>query len=210
MKLTHAQQELVAIGASVGSGCHPCLTYHLAEAARAGLAREAIFQALADAECVKRSAYNEQAVLGRELLNEEAELPPSCCEDTSAEKEYVSLGSAIGANSIAQFQKHAGQAQQVGIDPAAIAEAVTIARQVQARAAEITAEESARIASEAPPKHAPVFLTADVVSAGSEEACGDDCACNEAPAAAETASACGCGEDERVPVVAGTAPGKCC
>ncbi|MEX2374922.1 MAG: carboxymuconolactone decarboxylase family protein, partial [Dehalococcoidia bacterium] len=61
MTLTKAEQELVAIGASVGAGCHPCLEFHLREGAGAGLETAILIQAVADAECVKRSAYNELA-----------------------------------------------------------------------------------------------------------------------------------------------------
>ena len=95
MTLTKAQEELIAIGASIGAGCHPCLEYHLSEASKAGLAQSDLLQALADAECVKRSAYDELSVRGRELLAVEAELPPSCCDETNAMKEFVSQADQI-------------------------------------------------------------------------------------------------------------------
>jgi AhpD family alkylhydroperoxidase len=210
MTLTPAEQELVAIGASVGAGCHPCLEYHLAEAARVGLAQSDMIQALADAECVKRSACNELAVRGRELLGEAAELPPSCCDDTNITKELVSVGSAVGANSVAQLRKHVDQAHGVGIDAAQLNHAVEIARNVQRHAAEFTAREASLLTQTVSRGHAPVFLTATASVPAGEESCGADCGCHsEESASAAEAGPC-CGEEIAVPVVAGNVPGKCC
>lgn len=209
MTLTKAEQELVAIGASVGAGCHPCTEYHLAEGAKAGLGQSEISQALADAECVKRSAYNELAARSRELIGESAELPPSCCDDTSIAKEFVSVGSAVGANSIAQLRKHIDQARGVGIDLAQLQSAMEIAQNVQRHAAEFTAKEGALLTQAASGGNAPIFLTASAAAPTSEEACGADCGCHSNESVAE-AGAC-CGDEMAVPVVAGAkAAGKCC
>lgn len=208
MSLTKSEQELVAIGASVGAGCHPCTEYHLAEATRVGIGRDVLLQAVADAECVKRSAYNELAVRSRELLSEAAELPPSCCDDTNMTKEFVSVGSAVGANSLAQLRKHIDQARSVGIDSAKLALAVEVARNVQVHAGEYTAKEAALLTQTPSRGFAPVFLTADAGASESKDACGADCACNSAESVPAEASAC-CGE-EAVPVVAGASAGKCC
>ena len=207
MTLTKAEQELVALGASVGTGCHPCTEYHLVEAEKVGLGRDVLLQAIADAECVKRSAYNEFAVRGRELLGEAADLPPSCCDDTNFAKEFVSLGSAIGANSVAQLRKHVDQARSVGIDLAQLSHAVEIAQNVQRHAAEFTAKKAALLTQSVSRSHAPVFLTVDAVAPKDEASCGTDCGCNAEQSAAQ---AC-CGEEMTIPVGAGAQPaGKCC
>lgn len=209
MNLTRAEQELVAIGASVGAGCHPCLNYHMAEGERAGIQREALFQAVADAECVKRSAYNEQAVFARELLGEKAEMPAACCEDTNVPKELVSLGAAVGANSVAQFQKHADQAGNLGIESERIALAVEAARKVQARAAEITSTEAAQTPAGATATHEPIFLGAEAPATGDNEDCGPGCDCHEVPAASAETGCCGTSEAVTPePVTAGARP--CC
>ena len=210
MTLTKAEQEMVAIGASVGAGCHPCLEYHLAEAATAGIAQPDALQAVADAECVKRSAYNELAVRGRELLGEAAELPPSCCDETSVAKEFVSVGSAIGANSVAQLRKHIDQARGVGIDNAQLNHAVEIARNVQRHAAEATAQEAELLTRPLSAGHAPVFLTASAVAPSSEESCGAECGCHSDEGASKAEATACCGEEMAVPVVAGSSAGKCC
>jgi AhpD family alkylhydroperoxidase len=209
MTLTHAEQELVAIGASVGAGCHPCLEYHLKEGARAGLEAAVLSQALADAECVKRSAYNELAVRGRELLGEAAELPPSCCDETSLAKEFVSVGSALGANSVAQLRKHVEQARGVGIDSAQLSHAIEIAGNVQRHADENTVREAGLLTQVVSATHSPVFLNAPTAGAD-QEACGADCGCHEEQESSVARGGACCGEDA-VPVVAGSrAAGKCC
>jgi AhpD family alkylhydroperoxidase len=211
MTLTKAEQELVAIGASIGAGCHPCTEYHLEEGARAGLTREQLFQALADAECVKRSAYNELVVRSRELLGAEAELPPSCCDDTSIAREFVSVGAAIGANAIGQLRKHIAQARSVGIDLTQLAHAVEIAQNVQRHAADFTAKEAKLLTQPVAAAHAPVFLTAPTSAGGSDAECGPDCGCHEAAAPASAAASACCGDESAIPVaVRNSAPGKCC
>ena len=214
MTLTKAEQELVAIGASIGAGCHPCLEYHLHEGAAAGLEPAILMQALADAECVKRSAYNELAVYGRELLGESADLPPSCCDDTSVTKEFVSVGSALGANSVAQLRKHIDQARGVGIDLTQLKHAIEIAQNVQRHAAEGTVREAELLTQAVGAAHAPVFLMASPLSVG-EQSCGTDCGCHTAESADSSEAAACCAESTAaVPVGttagAASAPGKCC
>ncbi|MDZ7728499.1 MAG: carboxymuconolactone decarboxylase family protein [Dehalococcoidia bacterium] len=205
--MTKASEELVAIGASVGAGCHPCLQYHLSAGREAGLTQDAMNQALADAECVKRSAYNELAVRGRELLGQPAELPAACCDDTNAAKEYVSVGAAVGANSVAQLEKHLGQAREQGIDETQLRQAIEIARNVQHHAGEATARHAERLTAGAA-ANTPVFLTAEGPESGAgEEACGPDCGCNEESAAEQ--SSC-CGEMEAAVPAGAQAGGKCC
>jgi AhpD family alkylhydroperoxidase len=206
--LTTTETELVAIGASIGAGCHPCLEYHLQEGEKAGLGRAVLLQAVADGECVKRSAYNELAVRSRELLGEAADLPPSCCDDTSATKEFVSVGSAVGANSVAQLRKHIEQARTVGIDEAQLIQAIEIAGNVQRHAAAATAREAEALTGVPAQGHSPVFLSAQP-SQVPQEACGSDCACN---AEAETVkSAHDNGEAKQADSeITGATPGKCC
>lgn len=210
MILTKAEQELVSIGASVGAGCHPCLEYHVAEAAKVGLAQAAVLQAIADAECVKRSAYNELAVRGRELLGEAAELPPSCCDDTSVAKEFVSVGSAVGANAVIQLRKHIDQARSVGIDNTQLGAAVEVARNVQRHAGEVTAGEAERLTRAVSASHAPIFLTPTASLASSEESCGAGCSCHAEEAASQSEAGACCGAEAQVAVTASAGQGKCC
>jgi AhpD family alkylhydroperoxidase len=224
MNLNEQQRELVAIGASIGAGCHPCLEHHLGEAARLGLAQPDLLQAVADAECVKRSSYNELAARGRELLGESAELPPSCCDETSVMKEFVSVGSAVGANSVAQLRKHIDQARGVGIGAEQIELAVRIAESIQRHAAEVTAKAAAGLLQPAKQRSSntdPQWLIPAAVTPASDSDCGSDCVCREEsaqPAAVATATvgggisegACGCGDQKQQPAPPASTGGKSC
>lgn len=53
-KLSQAERELVAIGASVASNCIPCVTYHVAKAKKLGLSDAQVSEAIALADKVRQ------------------------------------------------------------------------------------------------------------------------------------------------------------
>jgi AhpD family alkylhydroperoxidase len=176
--LTTAELELASIGASVGAGCQPCLEHHLRAGREAGLSSAQLLQALADAECVKRSAYNQLAAHGRSLLGESVEEPADCCSDSNRAKEFVSIGSAIGANSLANLDKHVAAAKAVGLSEAQIAAAIKVAQSVQRHAASVTADAAAALVRSSVPASTkePIWLTSP--SATEQSACcGPSCGC---------------------------------
>jgi AhpD family alkylhydroperoxidase len=61
-------RELIAIGASIGSNCLPCLRYHFAEAVKAGCTLEEISETIALSKMVKERPINEIYHLAEELL----------------------------------------------------------------------------------------------------------------------------------------------
>lgn len=222
MPLSPTERELVAIGTSVGAGCHPCLEYHLLAGAEAGLPHAALLQALADAECVKRSSYNELATYGRELLHVAVDGPADCCTGSTVEKEFVSIGAAIGANSLANLQRHLDAARTVGLSDVQITTAILAAQTVQRTAAERTAEATAQLVATGPSSSAapPIWLTT-AERAAAAAGCSPDCGCHEQAAAPAThavaGAACACGgacagEEERPtqPADVSAGAGKCC
>lgn len=52
--LTREQTELVALGASLGSNCLPCIAFHIREAQKCGLSSDQIKEALAVADKVRQ------------------------------------------------------------------------------------------------------------------------------------------------------------
>ena len=54
--LSAEQKELVAVAASVGAGCHPCVSHHLKAGAKAGLNGERLLAAVTSAERVTAEA----------------------------------------------------------------------------------------------------------------------------------------------------------
>jgi AhpD family alkylhydroperoxidase len=56
MQLDIRTRELIAIGASVTAGCHPCLKYHTAKATENGVAQEEIVEAIEVGKMVRKGA----------------------------------------------------------------------------------------------------------------------------------------------------------
>lgn len=57
--LTNKEKELVAIGASLGSNCIPCIVYHIEESKRLGITNEQIKEAIAMANKVRKVPADE-------------------------------------------------------------------------------------------------------------------------------------------------------
>jgi AhpD family alkylhydroperoxidase len=53
-KLTERERELVAIGASIGSNCVPCIAYHVGNARKAGLSDAQIEAAVVLSEEIRK------------------------------------------------------------------------------------------------------------------------------------------------------------
>lgn len=54
-RLTAKERELVALGAALGSNCVPCVVFHVGAARKAGLEDEAIAEAVALADRVRKT-----------------------------------------------------------------------------------------------------------------------------------------------------------
>ncbi len=65
--------ELVAIGASIGGNCLPCLRYHFAEAIKNGCTIQEIEEAIKLGRMVKERPINDIYKLADDLLNKENE-----------------------------------------------------------------------------------------------------------------------------------------
>ena len=195
MTLTTTDRELAAIGASVGAGCQPCLEYHVAAGAQAGLAHAALLKAIEDAECVKRDAQVRMAGRARDLLGLTGPSATDCCDDSDRAKELAAVGSAIGANSVANLRKHVAAAIAVGVTPDELDQAIAAARAVQDQAARLTAGEATSIVMAA----LPMVAAVPALGGSPASACGPDCACGDSSSAEAAvasgqpdASPCGC------------------
>ncbi len=74
-KLDGEQRELVAVAASVGAGCHPCVSYHVKAATKAGLTGGRLLGAVTSAERVAGEAVERMAVHARTELGTQATDP---------------------------------------------------------------------------------------------------------------------------------------
>jgi len=67
------QRELIAIGASIGGNCLPCLRYHFAEAVKASCTPEEIAEAIELSKMVKERPIKDIYRLADELLQRKRE-----------------------------------------------------------------------------------------------------------------------------------------
>jgi AhpD family alkylhydroperoxidase len=75
-------KELIAIGASVGAHCQPCLTYHVGEARELGIGEDAIGEAIEVGFMVEKGAFAAMKQHARLVLDNQAETPGgACCPD---------------------------------------------------------------------------------------------------------------------------------
>jgi len=65
--------ELIAIGASIGGNCLPCLRYHFAEALKLGCTIQEIEEAIKIGKMVKERPINDIYKLADDLINREKE-----------------------------------------------------------------------------------------------------------------------------------------
>lgn len=63
-------KKLIAIGASVGANCHPCLEYHVGRALEMGIDREEIEAAVEVGKAVRRGAAGSMDKLALNLVRD--------------------------------------------------------------------------------------------------------------------------------------------
>ena len=141
MPLEQRDKELVAIGASIGSNCEPCITHHLAAGREAGLTQAELDAAVASAHAVRREAVGLLTARIDELLgHRDGAAKPAAIADTSRAYELVALGVSVGANSHPLLRVHIAAALEVGLEVHEIKSALKMAGYVQQHAAALTAE----------------------------------------------------------------------
>lgn len=160
MALEQWEKELVAIGASIGTGCSPCLEHHLRAGRHAGLTEPQLARAIEVAERVHRTADELLSLHSRELLpNLE---PPSRLGQqeppTSHRDQLVALGTSIGSNCHPLLEQRVMGLLDHEVPINHVRSAVKMAQLVQRNAAEITAGKVASIIepAERMPPPAPV------------------------------------------------------
>ena len=85
--LSSSVRELVAIGASIGGNCLPCLRYHFSEALKNGCSLEEISVTIELSKTVKERPMKDIYRLAEELLQRERQTPTPTTpqkEDTNA------------------------------------------------------------------------------------------------------------------------------
>lgn len=68
-RLTHAERELVALGAALASNCVPCIEHHVPQARAAGLSDEQINEAIRMADAIRQVPARKVLAAARALLD---------------------------------------------------------------------------------------------------------------------------------------------
>ena len=141
MALDQKDKELVAIGASIGALCRPCIEHHIPAGREAGLTEPELAQAVEVAEATHRIATELLFRLSDELLlsTEEPAGVPLSPQSTSRLDELAALGASIGANCHPLLEQNITAALQQGLTVSQVRSAIKMAEFVQQHAAEVTA-----------------------------------------------------------------------
>ena len=166
-KLGLEQRELVAIGASVGAGCHPCVSHHIEASRSAGLSGDRLLAATMNAERVMIQAAAWMAAHARSRIGIDA---AAWAEATPLDDQLASLGAALSANDMAAIEGHLLAAAGLGVSRSQLEEAIALAGQVQENAARIHRRAAER-------------LLQSSISPAAAGGCGSDCGCDSSPEA---------------------------
>lgn len=137
------QEELVAVGASVGAGCHPCVRHHIKAAVEAGVDTEQLLTALSSADRIAAEATRRMATHSRGVLG--VDPTASVAAAASLDDTLASFGAAITANDKVAIEAQLAAARAAGASQAQLQEAVQTAAKVQENAARIHLREAERL-----------------------------------------------------------------
>jgi AhpD family alkylhydroperoxidase len=112
--LDEKDQELIAVGASVASGCLPCTKFHLRAAAGAGAGEGDVLQAVRDATAVRKAATGIMARAGGLPADEADQALPAPAGVPSLVRELVKIAAAYTVNCSTGLEGHMATARALG------------------------------------------------------------------------------------------------
>jgi AhpD family alkylhydroperoxidase len=140
--LSAEQTEFIAVGASVGAGCRPCLSHHLKAGAQAGLGGEQLLATVASAERVTAEAAVAIGDHARAELDANITSPALL---SRLEEALASLGGALGANDPTNIERQLRAAADLGATRSQLQQAIDTAHTVEENAARIHLREAERL-----------------------------------------------------------------
>src|SRR5512133_657550 len=143
--LSAEQKELVAVGASIGAGCQPCVSHHLKAGAQTGLGGERLLAAVVSAERVSAEAAVAIRNHARAQLDTNVSSPALL---SRLEEALASFGAALGANDPTNIERQLRAAADLGASHSQLQEALDTAHNVQENAARIHLREAERLLDE--------------------------------------------------------------
>jgi AhpD family alkylhydroperoxidase len=134
--LTQKEKELVAVAASIASGCVPCTMHHIEAVREAGASEAEVLGATRIALDVRDNATEVMAEVAQGSLNYEY---PGKAQSGSIKHpidNLVALGAALACNSVAGLEYYLITARATGASTHQIQTAIGIARSIRKSAAE--------------------------------------------------------------------------
>ncbi len=125
--LSEKDQELIAVGASVASGCLPCTKFHLRAAAAVGAAKGEILQAVDDAVQVRMAATGIMAAAGGSSPRGAAREVPGRSAAPSRNRELLAVAAAYAVNCSTGLETHMKAARALGATDQQLLAAIRIA-----------------------------------------------------------------------------------
>jgi len=144
--LTATQQELIAVGVSIASGCKPCAAFHIKATRAAGATDDDIRQAIGYALEVRRQSTELMARLADRLISHGSKSDTTGAVEQSLIGELVSAGAALAVNCGDLLEAHLIAARAIGATDHHIQTTLAIARAVKNMAAKKVEEAAAKIA----------------------------------------------------------------
>ena len=134
--LTQKEKELVAVAASIASGCVPCTMHHLKAVREAGASQADVLGVIRIAVDVRDNATEVMAEVAQGSLNYEY---PGKAQSGSIKQpidNLVALGAALACNSVTGLDYYSATTKAAGASTRQIQTAIGIARSIRKSAAE--------------------------------------------------------------------------
>ena len=134
--LTQKEKELVAVAASIASGCVPCTMHHIKAVREAGASEAEVLGVTRIALDVRDNATEVMAEVAQGNLNYEY---PGKVQSSSMEQpinDLVATGAALACNSVTGLEYYLATARAAGASTRQIQTAIGIARAIRKEAAE--------------------------------------------------------------------------
>lgn len=185
--LSEKDGEIIAVGASVASGCLPCTKFHIRAASLAGASEAEILQAVRDATRVRRVATEIMAKAGG-LHPDDACQSAMDSETRVPIRELVSISAAYAINCATSLEAHLEAARALAATDRQVFSAIEIAcgiRDVATRKAKAVAgrflgvrEEQAAACECADDGAAPADASASRAADARRGSGGEPCSCH--------------------------------
>ena len=135
-KLTQKEKELVAVAASIASGCLPCTVHHIKAVRESGASEAEVLGATRIALDVRDDATEMMAEAAQGNLSYEY---PGQAKSGSLEQpidDLLAIGAALACNSVAGLEYYVATGRAAGATTREIQTAMGIARAIRKEAAE--------------------------------------------------------------------------